>query len=526
MLLPPLNDDCCTIILSMLVTPDLAALSRVSQVAPSYVRPWLVRDLNIAGSHGTHFINRDIYDFIFRYALAPYIEVLKMIPRRECKPSFSNYFSRRENQSLVREAMNIIAEIVEAAVNIRSFRMDTFFGQFLEEDPRILISLQRHPRLRTLQLNGLRVTDVDSLLAHPISDLLCLQLSTSEAMDVQRLFEVARSSSQTLEELLISYHICPYNSPDADCRSAILASYPCLQRLLLRDIKMDPSGLSQVFPSLQNLKMGMLHDQVSPIILPTDLVCESKPNATPFNLLPGLRSIDGHSALLALPLYSHLQRLHISEIASTQESFEDLLTVMKCSPLISISLCIRARSPTEELSLSPNTWPFTIPYTISAVAKCVPLAQFLELSFNWGRFRPGLASGFSARTCLEWALSSESACAPLAALSDLRFVSFTVPAPGREYDENPPHMQDIADNVLCTLPTIKYLAMRSWGLLRHRLYFRRRKSSDGETLSSESAGGKNLAVQITRSEAHAAYLNYSWEATDLQGWCVGEHEWQ
>ncbi|TFY71700.1 hypothetical protein EVG20_g1306 [Dentipellis fragilis] len=521
MLLPPLNDDCCTIILSMLEAPDLAAMSRVSRVAPSYVRRWLARNINIAGSHGTHFVDHDIYHFISQYTLWPYIEVLRMTPRPEYKPSFSDYFARPENRSLVHDGMHLIAEVVEAAVNLRSFRMDALFGKFLERDPRLLISLQHRSLLWELQLNGLRRKDMDSLLANPISNLRCLRLEISEVVDVRDIFEVVCSSARTLEEISISYRPGPHGSLTTRIGNGNLVStYPRLQRLLLHNITIDPHGLLRAFPNLQTLKMDMQHDEEAPVILPA-FVPESYINGTFCNPLPELRSIDGHSTLLALPLHSNLQRLHIRQLTNSPEFFEELLRIMGCSPLISVSLCVRVRSPTEGSPLTHDTWPFTTSHVISTVANCIPLAQFLEFSFNWGRFRPGRASGFSAKSCLKWTLSSDSACSPLAALSNLRFVSFTVPTPSREYSETPPHMQDIADDLLCTLPTIKYLSMRSWGIYRRRVYFRRRKSSDGETSSSESVRG-NPAIEITCNEAHAAYLKYSWEATDLKGWIINE----
>ncbi|TFY61496.1 hypothetical protein EVG20_g7031 [Dentipellis fragilis] len=541
-LLPPLNDDCISIILSMLDKPDLAVLSATSRLATPYAWPCLVRSLNVARSAGSQFINRDICSFVFKHALGPYIEVLRMTPSPRPKMLWSDV-SEALSRPGINESLHQVVKVIESATNLHSFRIDACHLGYFERESRILTALQQCSRLRKLQLTGLGKTDVDALLANPIPNLRCLELSISGIMDVEPVFGAVSFSAQTLEELSVSYiPLIAFGVPDVG-RGNIIATCPRLQRLSLHNIAVETHDISRACPNLQHLMMNTWDYALPPFTLPTS----SGRDLTFCDSFPELRSIAGHTILMALPLHSRLQRLHIDQNLKSQGLFEKTLKVLKCSPLTSVSLHIRVRSPAEKLPrarAARGDRPFTTSYVISAVADCIPHAQFLEISFSWGRFRPKRENGFSPEACFEWGLTSESACSPLAALSDLQFMSFTVPGPRDEDDDKVPNMQGIAQTLLHTLPNTKYLSLRSRGFYKHRLCFRRNtnhsthsddahRDLDSENCGSQSTdatvpspAGACSVVEVATNEAHSAYQQYSWQATGLQGWCNGGHEWQ
>ncbi|KAA1472979.1 hypothetical protein DENSPDRAFT_839386 [Dentipellis sp. KUC8613] len=538
-LLPPLNDDCISIILSMLDKPDVAALSRTFRLATSYGWPCLVRSLNVAKSAGSQFINPDICNFVFKYGLGPHIEVLRMTPSPRPRMLWSDV-SEALSRPGVNESLSQVVKVIASAINLHSFRIDACHPDYFEREPRILTALQQCSRLRKLQLTGLGKADIDALLANPISNLRCLELSISGIMDVEPVFGVVSFSSQTLEELTVSYiPLIAFGVPFVG-RGTIAMTCPRLQRLSLHNITMEAQDISRACPSLQHLMMNTWDYTLPPFTLPAS----SERDTTLSDSFPELRSIAGHTVLMALPLHSRLQRLHIDQSLSSPELFEETLKVLKHSTLTSISLQIRVRSPVERLPrirAARGDWPFTTSYVISAVAGCIPHVQYLELGFSWGRFRPRRENGYSPEACFGWGLTSES-WTPLAALSDLQFMSFTVPGPRDDNDDTPPNMRGVAQTLLQALPGVRYLSLRSRGFFKHRACFRRNtnlsansRSADHVTdFESEQSIDVTVspparmysAVEVTTNEARAAYQQYSWQATGLKSWCNGGHEWQ
>ncbi|TFY61488.1 hypothetical protein EVG20_g7029 [Dentipellis fragilis] len=392
-----------------------------------------------------------------------------------------------------------------------------------EREPRILTTLQQRSHLRKLQFTDIGQPDVNSLLSTPISNLRCLQITVADFMDVGIVFEVAGLSAQTLEELSISYTppVEVYEQEVGNGNPSL--TFPHLQRLSLLNITMAAPDIARAFPHLQHLKL-VVWGQSEPLFLfPSGL-----PSTISF---PELRSIAGHSGLMALPLHANLQRLRIDQTITSKDMFDEALKTMTASPLTSVSLIIRTRSPVEKrprarAAQAQDTWPFSSSTMISKVASCIPRAQYLELGFNWGRFR---AYDLSPEACVESALCLETPCAPLAELKDLRYASFTVPGPRDGAENIRPNMQSIFDGLFHTLPNVEHLSVRSKGMYQHRFHYRHKTnnvSSESADPAVSSLADEHSAIETTSKEALAAYEHYSWEATGLKGWCVGGHEWQ
>ncbi|KAA1472977.1 hypothetical protein DENSPDRAFT_839384 [Dentipellis sp. KUC8613] len=518
MLLPPLNDDCARVVLSMLGKPELAALSRVSRPVASYIRPWLVRNVNVAKTTPSRSIDLGALRFVLKYDLGSYIQALTVFP-----PS-GFVLDLAALLPVVDEFLRLLADVIESAVNLCSFRMYMYQRGYLEREPRILLTLQQRSLLQKLQFTDIGQADVDALLSTPISNLRCLQITVTDFLDVGIVFEIAGLSAQTLDELSISY-TPPVEVYEQEVGSGNPSTvFPHVQRLALLNITMAASDIARAFPHLQHLKLVVWGQSAlpAPFFFPSGL-----PNNVSF---PELRSIAGHSGLMALPIHANLQRLRIDQTIISKDMFDEALQTMAASPLTSVSLIVRTRSagekrPRARAAQTREAWPYFSPTVISKVASCIPRVQFFELGFNWGRFR---AYGLSPETCVKSALCLESACAPLAELKDLRYASFTVPGARDGAEDIRPNMQSIFDHLFNTLPNVKHLSARSKGMYQHRFHYRRRAetTSHAEESTVSSSTEEHPCIETTSKEALAAYERYSWEATGLKGWCVGGHEWQ
>ncbi|KAA1476772.1 hypothetical protein DENSPDRAFT_529211 [Dentipellis sp. KUC8613] len=386
MLFPQINEDCCMIVLSLLDKPDLAVLSRVSRLARSYATPWLVRDLNLGKS--AQFVNRGICRFVLTHGLGPYIHHLSISPSFKLPLGRCTLFG-----PIVDEALRLLADVVAAATNLLSFRIEPLYQGYLHKEPLLAIALQSRPCLHKLHITNIDGADINQLISKPISGLRCLQLTLGDTTGGGDIFDVISSSAGTLEELSIWSIVLHELQVTHELQKTV---YPRLRRLSLHNVKMKPHAMSQVFPNLQHLKMNLSDYSDSPFS-PSTMSNLPLPHSPSFS---ELQSISGHSVLTTLAFHSPMQRVHIEQLINSEEMLRDVLAFMSHMPVTSVSLLIRIRSPDEEARRRSghHQWPLRASSVMRMVAKCIPRVQYLELGFSWAGFR---ASGRSPQVCTE-----------------------------------------------------------------------------------------------------------------------------
>lgn len=309
--IPPLNDDCAMLVLSMLDRTSLHAVANTSRRACASARRLLVQEVTLRSfDHAATFCEVVLADDLAHLVRRLIIE--KPVP----------FVYHRKPGVLEKFASNL-ASVLDKVYILDTFALESFAGTLLITDLRIAVALLAR-RPRRLSLNG-----ADGLSLGMISSITGLE---DLSLVVQDNFEgcpsilssVIESSANTLRSLVLKAPVPDFlTSPDVT-----LPICPAVHTVVLyanRDMDLATlKRLSQAFPALRRLAAAA----GSFAIHSSDILDEFR--TLPFN---ALTAVSGDVALIAfLALFHALCNINVVDIivSPAEEWHESLERLAHC----------------------------------------------------------------------------------------------------------------------------------------------------------------------------------------------------
>ncbi|TFY83331.1 hypothetical protein EWM64_g681 [Hericium alpestre] len=431
-IIPALNEDCVTSILSYLDKSSLVTIACTSKTGKGVALPLLVHTVQLYTE-----VPEQIISFsrsVLSNQLGHYVRHLKIQ---------HGYVQEDETDPVFLPAMQPLVDLVAATDNLASLRIPVFADDLFKWAPGLVDAINAHPPSQAFEIGS--ISDRGWQLARPFTGLRDLSLTFDELTEELDIFAITAPSAKTLNSIHLGGCMqenirISFRQGSIPCEAARMVSF-C-------NAETSPTDLHNAFPNVQFINSSWSNVSAGPSQYGPEL-------------LPNLIGLNGQlDTALELAPHHDLCMLRLSEYINTNSEFEQFsgaLGAGSARSLRSLSLILMFDNENVDRSDRLSGQLF-----FSRLPQFAPQLRFADLDITLSY--ADLDAVPPRDTWDNTIALCRAACRYLARLAHLKFVILNF-APGQENDLTDllAAFRGIATECLRSLPLADYFALNLLG---------------------------------------------------------------